>query len=196
MRLSVLLFLVLPLAAGCASTQRSNALDSSAGGTIRVDSVAVGGSGMGGGAEGPYTLYSLATNRVVPNSDSASASWDLAFLGTTVRLNGGTSGPGSAAGRVVDAEFDALSAAPEAGLIADGEGDCPRGGPLAICTGSGNGWYTYSGAVAPLPGKTLVLRLADGSGYAKVRFVAYALSEPLADGSRPRYYTFDYARLP
>ena len=190
----LLYLLLLPLAAGCASTQTTDAISTE---TVRADSVAVGGGAMGGGAPvGPFTLFSLAENRVIPNADSASASWDLAFRGTTVLLNGGTSGPGEGAGRILDAEFEAVTAAPEAALIADGAGECPRGEPLAVCTGSGNGWYTYTGAIAPLPAKTLVVRLADGSGLAKLRFVSYALSEPLADGSRPRYYTFEHARLP
>jgi hypothetical protein len=163
--------------------------------TLRADSVAVGGSGMGG-PTGPYTLYSLAENRVVSNADSASTGWDLALLGTTMIFNGGTSGPGQGAARLVDLAFEDVTGADATDLLADGEGDCPRGGPLAVCTGSGNGWYLYAGnGVEPIATRTLVVRLADGEGLAKLRVLSYVLSDPLPDGSRPRFYSFEYERL-
>ena len=162
--------------------------------TVSIDSVAVGGGGMGGRGAGPYTLFSLSQNRVVPNADSASTSWDLGFRGTTVIVNGGTSGPGEGAAALVETSFEDVDGA--VALVADGDGDCPRGEPLAVCTGSGNGWYLYAeNGVVPLPGRSLVVRLADGSGLAKVRFVSYTLSEPRPDGSRPRYYALDHERL-
>ena len=164
--------------------------------TLRADSVAVGGSGMGGSAVGPFTLYSLVENRVVPAADSASTAWDLALLGTTIRFNGGTSGPGVGAAALVHLPFEDVTSATDAALLADGKGDCPGAAPLAICTGSGNGWYVYGGTgVSPVPDQTLLVRLADGSGLAKVRVLSYTLSDPLPDGSRPRYYAFEFERL-
>ena len=102
--------------------------------------------------------------------------------------------PGQGAARIVEMEFEEVTSADGVELVTDGEGDCPRG-DFAICIGSGNGWYLYGGnGVQPLPGRTLVLRTADG-GFAKVRFLEYVLSDPQPDGSRPRFYTFEHAPL-
>ena len=161
---------------------------------VRAENIAVGASPMGGAPSGPYTLFSLSENRVVPNADSASTAWDLGFYGTTVIVNGGTSGPGQGAARIVEVEFEDVTSAEGIELVKDGEGECPRG-DLAICTGSGNGWYLYGGnGIQPLPGRTLVLRTAEGST-ARVRFLNYVLSDPQPDGLRPRYYTFEHAPL-
>lgn len=164
--------------------------------TLRADSIAVGGSGMMGGPKAPYTLFSLTQNRVVPNADSASTAWDLGFLGTTVIVNGGTSGPGEGAAALVAVPFESLTEAGGVALVADGERACTGSDALAVCTGSGNGWYTYGDSgVSPVPDQTLLVRLADGSGVVKVRFLSYTLSAPLPDGSRPRYYAFEFAPL-
>ena len=163
---------------------------------VALDSVAVGGSMMGGPGGGPFTLVSLRDARVVSNADSATTAWDIGLRGTTILVNGGTSGPGEGAAAVVEAAFDDVDALHAASLRADGEGDCPRGEPLAICTGSGNGWYLYAGnGVEPLAGRTLVVRTADGSAPVRLRVVRYTLSAPLADGSRPRYYALEFAPL-
>lgn len=162
--------------------------------TLAAD-VEVGASGMGGQGDGPFTLFSLAENRVVPAADSASTAWDLGFRGTTVIVNGGTSGPGAAAAAIVEADFEDVISAEDALLVADGDRACPRGEPLAVCTGSGNGWYLYAeNGVTPLPGRTLVVRTAAGA-LAKVRFLAYRLGEPGPDGGAMRYYTFEHAPL-
>ena len=155
----------------------------------------VGASGMGR-AEGPFTFISLADGAVVPAADSASTAWDLAFRGTTVLVNGGASGPGEGAALLVESPFEAVTVVPEANLLADGDRDCPRGEPLAVCTGSGNGWYLYAGnGVEPLPERTLVVRTADGDGLVKLRFVSYTLQDEQPDGSRPRTYVVEVAPL-
>ena len=43
-----------------------------------------------------YTFFSFKTGQVVPNSDSASLKWDIAFRSTSIIFNSGTSGPGNA----------------------------------------------------------------------------------------------------
>lgn len=183
MTLRILLLALPLLVASSASAQ-----------TMRAENIAVGASPMGGAPSGPYTLYSLSENRVMPNADSASTEWDLGLYGTTVIVNGGTSGPGQGAARIVEMDFEDVTSADSLELVVDGEGNCPRG-DLAVCTGSGNGWYLYGGnGISPLPGRTLVLRTATGA-LAKIRFLDYVLSDPQPDGSRPRYYTFEYAML-
>ncbi len=153
------------------------------------------------GTTNRFTFFSLRENRIVlrsdsPNrADSASTAWDLAFRGTTILVNGGTSGPGQGAAQVLTAAFDEVTEAP-----ADGYAQDAAGAP-AIPTGSGSGWYTYNGAtqtITPTPGRVLVVRTADGR-YAKVRILSYyegapETIDPMADESR--YYTFEYVFQP
>lgn len=175
------------------------ALPASAQDALLIEDVPTVSAGMGR-ADGPFTLVSLRTGDIVvgydasTRADSVSADWDLGIRGTEVILNGGESGPGGVTGALVDQPFEALLTVPES-LAADGEGACPRGAARVVCHGSGNGWYLYAGnGVEPLPGKTLVLRRADGS-VVKARFVRYVLGETGPDGERPRYVTLEVAPL-
>lgn len=151
-----------------------------------------------------YTLYSLRENRVVlahdnPNrADSASTAWDIGFHGTTVIFNSGVSGPGNAAVQIVQNAFDQVIEAPADGYRQDAQGN------LAIPTGGGNGWYTYvsqgfGGYIIPTPGRTLVIRTADGT-YAKLRFISYYEGQPEEPinfrTENDRHYTFEYVHQP
>jgi len=172
---------------------------------------------MGPTGSGRYTLYSLRDGEVVLSSneadatirqrDSASTKWDIGLNATTIILNGGASGPGVSTGVLVSAAFENVTDALNENYVyrRDGEASCPSGAALAICTGSSNGWYSYApfssnpadgGYILPTAGRTLLVRLADGSGYAKVRFVSYYKGNPVASAitatSESRYYTFDY----
>ena len=42
---------------------------------------------------GKYSFFSLETGQWIANVDSATTKWDLAFAGTTIRVNNATSGP-------------------------------------------------------------------------------------------------------
>lgn len=144
---------------------------------------------------GAFTFFSLRTGEVVPNADSASTAWDLAFRGTEIRVNGGTSGPGNGAALVWTGAFEDLAEAPADGYaIDDADGN-------AIPTGSGNGWYNYApqtNLISPIPGRVLVVKTADGR-YAKVRIVSYyrgAPETPDPATDEARYYTFDYVFQP
>ena len=142
-----------------------------------------------------FTFFSLRTGAIVPNADSASSSWDLGFKGTTIVVNGGTSGPGNGAAQVVTGTFEDLTIAPESGYTSDSAAG------NAIPTGSGNGWYNYNGQlnlITPIPGRVLVIRTADGR-YAKVRILSYyrgapETPDPTQDTSR--YYSFEYVFQP
>lgn len=142
---------------------------------------------------GRFTFYSLREGEVV--EDSASTAWDLAFRGTTILVNGGTSGPGEGAALVVTGTFEDVTEAPADGYATDGaEGN-------AIPTGSGNGWYNYNpqlNLVTPIPGRVLIIKTADGR-YAKVRIVSYyegAPETPDPTTDEARYYTFEYVLQP
>ena len=151
-------------------------------------------------------------------ADSASTRWDIGFNGTDIILNGGSSGPGAALGVVVPEAFvdleDAL--ANDYTYRRDGESPCPDiqtpvgpvpGASRAVCGGSGNGWYTYvpfpggrGGYIVPTAGRTLLVRLADGQGYAKVAFTSYYQGSPdpaaITDQSQDRFYSFKFVTNP
>jgi hypothetical protein len=150
-----------------------------------------------------FTLFSFANNVVVDNSDSATTQWDIGFRGTTIILNSGVSGPGQAAGQMVNGIFEELETAPTDGYAQDSES------AMAI-PGSG-GWYTYTGttsvpnhAILPNAGKILVLKTADQK-FVKVEILSYyqgnpsTTTEEFADlATRPasRYYTFRFIFQP
>lgn len=150
-----------------------------------------------------FTLYSFANEAVVANTDSATVKWDIGFRGTTIILNGGVSGPGAAAGQIIDGIFDEIHQAPAADYAQDSE-------TAKAITGSG-GWYTYTGtasvpnhAVLPNAGKVLVLKTADGK-YVKMEILSYYLGNPstttdeFADLTKrvaSRYYSFRFLYQP
>lgn len=57
---------------------------------------------------GKYTFYSLENNTVVPSTDSNSNKWDIAFRGTSILTNAGTSGPGAGGAFVYTGTYDEL----------------------------------------------------------------------------------------
>src|SRR5262245_37202243 len=66
-----------------------------------------------------YTLFTFKTGAIVPNTDSVSTKWDVGFNGTTIIVNSGTSGPGSAGALVQQGIFDELIEAPTTGFRQD-----------------------------------------------------------------------------
>lgn len=167
-----------------------------------------------------YTLYDLDARAIVVSSsvtdaaqrsaDSTAAKWDIGFKGTTIIFNGGTSGPGQGTAQLVSEPFVDVKEAPSTGYAADGSNTgCPPvetpagtfpGSPLAICTGSDNGWYNYNGQtqlIIPVAGRTIVLTTGEGL-YAKVRILSYYKGNPNPpDPTAPsRYFTFEYILQP
>ena len=133
------------------------------------------------------TLYALRTSGEgdatvaravgVPRDSAATTAWDLGLRGVEVVLNGGASGPGAGVGVVELAPFESVTDArlEVTPYRRDGQSACPSGPPRAVCTGPGDGWYALdaSGAVVPIPDRTLVVRLGDNRGFAKVEFQDY-----------------------
>jgi hypothetical protein len=130
--------------------------------------------------------------------------WDVAFRGTTIIVNGGTSlgsadepeRTGDAGVYIFDGTMTEMTAV-ETSLIIQDSAD-----GYAIISGSGNGWYTYAGAptylISPTPGKILVFRTRDGK-YAKMEILSYYLGAPEnpdAFSDPSRYYTFNYVYQP
>lgn len=146
---------------------------------------------------GKYAFFNLRSNTWVSNSDSASANWDLAFSGSTIRINGGTSGTGAGGAFVWIGAFDNLATVP-----ADSVFKTDNYPSYAITKGSGKGWYSYDGAtnlLTPIPGRVLVIKTADGK-YAKVEILNYYRggATPSASATdeikttEQRYYSFRY----
>ncbi|HEX8018597.1 HmuY family protein [Mucilaginibacter sp.] len=149
------------------------------------------------GASTATVYFSLATGAAVTGADTASATkWDIKFKSTSIFINGGTSGTGTAQAQVVSSTFETLTTAPTDGYKSDATG------APAI-----SGWYTYTATTEPqhailtVPGKIFVIKTADGK-YAKVEMISYYKGNPntttatFADlTTRPasRYYTFRYA---
>lgn len=154
------------------------------------------------GENGEYTFYSLREGLEISRADSVSNKWDVAFRGTSVIFNSSISGPGSGAALKLDLPFGEVEMAPSEGYVADTEES------NAIPTGSGNGWYVYTGngnpshAILPIEDVTIVLKSGDGNHYAKMEILSYYEGNPDTSTeefanreTRPaaRYYTFRYA---
>lgn len=151
-------------------------------------------------ADGETAFYSVTGNKLI--SDSSSTDWQIAFNGTNIFLNGGSSGPGNVEGQVVSAIFEELTEAPESGYLKDTE-NMP-----AISSAAGNAWYTYNDATAVppfailmAPGRIIVLRINEDV-YAKIELLSYYKGNPDVNSedfinlqTRPeaRYFTFRYA---
>ncbi len=150
------------------------------------------------GTTGKFKFFSFETGDVVANADSATTKWDMGFRGTTIILNGGTSGPGGAQAQIVTTTFEELKEAPESGYASD---NAPS---YAIPTGSGNGWYNAAGGgpssptiITPIPGRIIVVKTATGR-FAKVEILSYYKDAPASPtGNEPsRRYTFRYVYQP
>lgn len=156
--------------------------------------------GQGQPISGAFTRFDFETGL----QTESETEWDVAFRGTSIIVNGGTSlGTTDEPERTGDAGvyiFDGTMAemvAVETSLIIQ---DSSSG--YAIQSGSGNGWYTYAGPptylINPTPGKILVFRTRDGK-YAKMEILSYYLGAPEnpdAFSDPSRYFTFNYVYQP
>ena len=147
---------------------------------------------------GKYTFYSLEKNAIVPNTDSASTKWDIAFVSTKILINGGTSGTGMGGAFVYTGLFDDLKTIPTDSVFKTDNAPAT----YAIPYGSGKGWYTYDQAtslITPLAGRVLVIKTASGK-YAKLEIINYykggvTLPVTASDAdklNKQRYYTFRF----
>lgn len=157
--------------------------------------------GMPYGA-GKFTFYSLENNKIIPNSDSASAKWDIGFRGTTIITNNGNSGPASGGAFVYIGLFDDLKTIHVDSVFKID--NAPTA--YAITTGSNKGWYVYDGVnnlINPIPGRVLVIRTATGK-FAKIEILNYYKGgiTPSASATddvktkTQRYFTFRFSFQP
>jgi hypothetical protein len=154
-------------------------------------------TGQPTGITNKFTLFNFATGKIVANADSATAKWDVGFRRTTIIINGGTSGPGTAGAIIRSALFDDIKEAPADGYAVDNKTATPA---YAIPTGSGNGWYTYDASanvIKPTAGKIIIFRTADNH-YAKVEILSYYKGNKATPASTDLsgYYSFRYVYQP
>jgi len=138
----------------------------------------------------PFQYFSLEQNQIVSESDD----WDLAFKGTTVRVN---SGKGASAA-IVTGIFDQIIEIPASATFAqDTESE------FAIPTGGGNGWYNYNSAtntITPIPGRVVLVKTSAGN-YTKIEILSYYKGNPPVASIDPfttpsAHYTFRYILQP
>lgn len=154
--------------------------------------------GQGQPVGGAFTKFSFSQNATVTDE-----SWDIAFRGTTIIVNGGsaigiTDEPtrtGSGAVSIVSNTLSAVTIIPSASTFAqDGTST------YAIPTGSGNGWYNYNSTnnlITPIAGKVFVVKTHDGK-YAKMEIISYYKDAPANPDATAlsRYFTFKYVYQP
>lgn len=159
---------------------------------LPADPTTSSGDGPPSGTD-QYTYFSLRDGEIVLRYDETerdeaeSTSWDISFQATNIIVNGGTSGPGEGAAYIAEEPFEEVT-----------EVDVDRLGTDTDDAQALEDWYDYNmetHIVSPLPGRTLVVRTADGEGYAKIRIVSYyegAPEDPAESEADARHYTFDY----
>jgi hypothetical protein len=151
-------------------------------------------------ASSGWIFVSLADSAVVAPSPSAgtSSAWDIAFNATSVMLNGGAAGPGGVTGACVcqnagasSAEILAMTPSTE---LSDFESLTapPAGASFVTDTfvPAITGWYSGAGATASAdPAEVFLVRLADGTSYAKLHVTALQNSTAGSPGT----VTLEYA---
>ena len=156
--------------------------------------------GQGQPISGQFTKFDFETG----SETNSETDWDIAFRGTSIIVNGGISlGTNDEPERTGDAGVYIFNGTMAEMVVVDTSlitQDSSEG--YAIASGSGNGWYTYTGPptylISPTPGKILVFRTRDGK-YAKMEILSYYLGAPEnpdAFSDPSRYYTFNYVYQP
>ncbi|WP_288370571.1 HmuY family protein [uncultured Algoriphagus sp.] len=140
--------------------------------------------------ERPFQFFSLEQNALVSENED----WDLAFKGTTIRVNNSK----NVSAAVVNGIFEEITEVPaNATFATDTETS------FAIPTGSGSGWYNYNPAtftVTPIPGRVILVQTTAGN-YSKIEILSYYKGNPPADQINPMttpsaHYTFRYVLRP
>ena len=202
-----MLFLCVFIFFGCGADDEENLEDSKPTDTTTQPTVTPGDQGTGNEpatiaaltftidatSKEEWTYFSFKTGDVVAVADATnSETWDIGFQRTTVKLNGGISGPGmGSAVMLTETTFEDVTAAPADGYQAD------TAETLAIVPESEKGWYIYTGPpthwILPLEGRVFVVKAADGT-FAKLRFVGYYKDNENKEDSG--FVTFEYAHQP
>lgn len=161
-----------------------------------------------------YTFFSFKTGQIMPNaipaSDSASTKWDIAFQGTSIIVNSGTSGPGSAEVIVQQGVFSTIKSVPTTGYTKDNYNYTTKTGTFAISSSplasgaipTNQWWYNSntptSTVVSPIAGQVFIIKTTDGR-YAKMEIQSFYRGAPTTVDNMldlDRHYTFRYVYQP
>ena len=147
---------------------------------------------------GSFTKFSFKAGAVVTDD-----SWDIAFRGTTILVNGGAKigslsdepeRTGNAGLIIQNGIFANITTVPSEVTFAQ-----DAAGSYALPTGSDNGWYNYAGPpthlISPLAGKVIIVRTIDGN-YAKMEILNYYKDNDPTEADNARYYSFNYVYNP
>jgi hypothetical protein len=129
-------------------------------------------------ASNSWTYVSLSDSAVVtPVAPREAGDWDIAFFATNVTLNGGAAGPSGVTGACIcqneiatNAEILAMTAASEKDAF-DAVTAVPPEATFEsdALTPAFSAWYTGTGAAAAAdPSRVFLVRLSDGTSFAKV----------------------------
>lgn len=155
--------------------------------------------GQGEPVTGAFTKFDFETGI----ETTSETDWDIAFRGTAIIVNGGTSlgttdepeRTGEAAAYIASGTMASVTEVDPSLFVQDSETG------YAIPAGSGNGWYLYDSEnflISPIAGKILVFQTRDGR-YAKVEILSYyedAPENPDPFVNEGRYFTFSYVYQP
>ena len=142
------------------------------------------------GVTGKFTFFSFSIGKIIPNADSATIKWDIAFRATTILCNSGSSGPGKTGVILQKNTFENATSAPTTGYNIDSPGS------PAVPIGSGKGWYMVNGqptVITPIPGVIFFIKTTDEK-YIKMEILSYYKGAPTPPQNlnEARYYTFRY----
>jgi hypothetical protein len=140
--------------------------------------------------ERPFQYFSLEENALV----SENQDWDLAFKGTTIRVNSAK----NVSAAIVSGIFEEITEVPASALFTTDTETT-----FAIPTGSGSGWYNYNSAtftVTPIPGRVILVKTTD-KNYVKMEIISYYKGNPPVEQINPMttpsaHYTFRYILQP
>ncbi len=140
-----------------------------------------------------FTFFRFSDTTLVPTTDSATGKWDIAFKSSTIIINSGFSGPGSAAAFVYNGLFSELKEVPQDSVFKQDVSSTE----LAI----GKSWYNYDPAamiLTPKPGKVFVIKTANNK-YVKMEILSYYKDSPASPNAfvdQARFYSFKYVYQP
>jgi hypothetical protein len=140
--------------------------------------------------ERPFQYFSLEENALV----SENQDWDLAFKGTTIRVNSAK----NVSAAIVSGIFEEITEVPASALFTTDTETT-----FAIPTGSGSGWYNYNSAtftVTPIPGRVILVKTTE-KNYVKMEIISYYKGNPPVEQINPMttpsaHYTFRYILQP
>jgi hypothetical protein len=145
--------------------------------------------------EMPFHYFSFAQGIEVAVTDS----WDIAFKGSKIKVNGGVSGDGQVEVTVITGIFNDVTEVLDTIEFNVDTAISDTAIDYAVPYGSGLGWYTFSmdtHLYSPIPGRVILIKTNDGK-YAKMEILSYykdQTTEPtIQDGG---YYTFNYVYQP